>query len=258
MRGGYFTEAMAWRDWLLRAVAGDVSKLQIMYGAGRGAPARRVGGDWLPGYENSAPVRIGNAASEQYQLDVYGEVMSALYSSAHAEGVHSRAAWDLQTQLIEFIEKGWTRARRRHLGGARAAAALHALQGHGLGGRRPRRAHARGVARPRGPPRRVARAAQRHLRRGVREGLQQEVGAFTQYYGSRPARRQRPHDPARRVPARHRPAGGLDGRGDPARAGRPRLRAALQDERRRRGRRPDRAGRAPSWPAPSGWWTAST
>jgi GH15 family glucan-1,4-alpha-glucosidase len=107
MRGGFYTEAMAWRDWLLRTVAGDVTKLQIMYGA---AGERRLDeweADWLPGYENSVPVRIGNAASEQYQLDVYGEVMSALYSSAHSEGVHSRSAWELQRKLIEFVEKGW-------------------------------------------------------------------------------------------------------------------------------------------------------
>jgi GH15 family glucan-1,4-alpha-glucosidase len=107
MRGGYFDEAMAWRDWLLRAVAGDVSRLQIMYGP---AGERRLDeweATWLPGYENSAPVRIGNAASGQFQLDVYGEVMSALYASAHSEGVQSRAAWALQTQLIDFLRTGW-------------------------------------------------------------------------------------------------------------------------------------------------------
>ena len=93
---------MAWRDWLLRAVAGDVSRLQIMYGP---AGERRLDeweAPWLPGYEASAPVRIGNAASGQFQLDVYGEVMSALYASAHSEGVQSRAAWALQTQLVDF------------------------------------------------------------------------------------------------------------------------------------------------------------
>ena len=174
MRGGFFTEAMAWRDWLLRAVAGDVTKLQIMYGA---AGERRLDeweADWLPGYENSVPVRIGNAASEQYQLDVYGEVMSALYSSAHSEGVHSRSAWDLQTKLIEFIEKGWREPDDGIWEVRGPAPALHPLQGHGLGGRRPGRAHARGVARAQGPARRVAHVAQGHLRRGVRQGIQPE------------------------------------------------------------------------------------
>jgi GH15 family glucan-1,4-alpha-glucosidase len=108
MRGGYFDEAMAWRDWLLRAVAGDVSRLQIMYGP---AGERRLDeweASWLPGYEASAPVRIGNAASGQFQLDVYGEVMSALYASAHSDGVQSKAAWALQTQLVDFLQTGWS------------------------------------------------------------------------------------------------------------------------------------------------------
>jgi len=63
--------------------------------------------DWLPGYESSVPVRIGNAAAGQYQLDVYGEVMSALFTAAQADGVHSPAIWDLQVKLIEFLEEGW-------------------------------------------------------------------------------------------------------------------------------------------------------
>src|ERR1700728_1472099 len=108
MRGSYHTEALAWRDWLLRAVAGDVSKLQIMYGPGGERRLDEWEADWLPGYEGSVPVRIGNAASDQYQLDVYGEVMSALYSSARAEGTQSRASWGLQRQLVTFLEKGWT------------------------------------------------------------------------------------------------------------------------------------------------------
>ena len=91
MRGGFYQEAMAWRNWLLRATAGDPSQMQIMYGA---AGERRLDEwevDWLPGYENSAPVRIGNAAAGQFQLDVYGEVMSALYESESADH-HERHA----------------------------------------------------------------------------------------------------------------------------------------------------------------------
>ena len=107
MRGGYTSEALDWRDWLLRAVAGDPSRLQIMYGpAGeRRLSEREI--PWLAGYEDSSPVRIGNAASGQFQLDVYGEVMSALYASAHAQGVQSDAAWGLQCQLMEFLESHW-------------------------------------------------------------------------------------------------------------------------------------------------------
>jgi GH15 family glucan-1,4-alpha-glucosidase len=107
MRGGYHAEAMAWRDWLLRATAGDVSKIQIMYGARgeRRLDEWEVG--WLAGFETSKPVRVGNAAAGQFQLDVYGEVMSALYRASQIDGVHSRAIWDLQTKLVEFIEHGW-------------------------------------------------------------------------------------------------------------------------------------------------------
>ena len=82
MRGGFYQEAMAWRHWLLRAIAGDPAQMQIMYGAGGERRLDEWEIDWLPGYENSAPVRIGNAAAGQFQLDVYGEVMSALYESS--------------------------------------------------------------------------------------------------------------------------------------------------------------------------------
>ena len=79
---GYRDEAMAWRQWLLRAVAGDPADVQIMYGI---AGERRLDErdlDWLPGFEGRRPVRVGNAASQQLQLDVYGEVIDALYQTA--------------------------------------------------------------------------------------------------------------------------------------------------------------------------------
>jgi len=105
--GGYHEEAIAWRDWLLRAASGDVTKLQIMYGPSGERRLEEWEIDWLPGYEGSTPVRVGNAASNQYQLDVYGEVMSALYAGSSFDGVHSRAVWGLQRALIEFLEDGW-------------------------------------------------------------------------------------------------------------------------------------------------------
>ena len=108
MRGGYFDEALAWRDWLLRAVAGDPSRLQIMYGPAGERRLTEWDATWLPGYEASRPVHIGNAASGQFQLDVYGEVISALYASAHAQGVQSKAVWELQCALMEFLETRWT------------------------------------------------------------------------------------------------------------------------------------------------------
>jgi GH15 family glucan-1,4-alpha-glucosidase len=109
MRGGFQEEAMRWRDWLLRAVAGDPSQLQIMYGP---AGERRLDEwevPWLSGYEGSAPVRVGNAAAGQFQLDVYGEVMSALYEACRGAGMADDPAWDLQRALMEFLETGWSR-----------------------------------------------------------------------------------------------------------------------------------------------------
>ena len=81
--------------------------MQIMYGAGGERRLDEWEVDWLPGYEGSAPVRIGNAAAGQFQLDVYGEVMSALYESAHPEDPDSGPAWELQRSLMEFLENGW-------------------------------------------------------------------------------------------------------------------------------------------------------
>ncbi|GGY47635.1 glucoamylase [Streptomyces omiyaensis] len=107
LRTGYREEARAWRDWLLRAVAGDPENLQIMYGI---AGERELGEaelDWLPGYENSGPVRVGNGAANQLQLDVYGEVTEALHL-AHMTGLsRNDYASLLQIKLIAYLEKNW-------------------------------------------------------------------------------------------------------------------------------------------------------
>jgi GH15 family glucan-1,4-alpha-glucosidase len=108
MAGGYYDEAHAWREWLVRAVAGRPSQMQIMYGiAGeRRLPEWEV--PWLPGYAHSAPVRVGNAAAEQLQLDVFGEVMDALYQGRKS-GLDAYApAWGLQRALLEHLEGAWT------------------------------------------------------------------------------------------------------------------------------------------------------
>ena len=81
MGAGYTDEARAWRDWLLRAVAGEPEQAQIMYGPPASTGSPRRGLDWLPGYESSRPVRVGNAAHGQFQLDVYGEVLDALHQA---------------------------------------------------------------------------------------------------------------------------------------------------------------------------------
>jgi GH15 family glucan-1,4-alpha-glucosidase len=107
LNGGYREEAEHWRRWLLRAVAGDPADIQIMYGiAGeRRLDEREV--EWLPGYEESRPVRIGNAASEQLQLDVYGEVFDAFYQTRAHGAPPDDNAWALAVTLLEWLETGW-------------------------------------------------------------------------------------------------------------------------------------------------------
>ncbi|HLY95552.1 MAG TPA: glycoside hydrolase family 15 protein [Gaiellaceae bacterium] len=107
LHADYDEEAAAWRRWLLRAVAGDPADLQIMYGVAGERRLTELTLPWLRGYEESSPVRIGNAASEQLQLDVYGEVMDALYQ-ARAHGLaKEKSAWALQRKLLEHLETIW-------------------------------------------------------------------------------------------------------------------------------------------------------
>lgn len=104
---GYTSEAVAWRDWLLRAVAGEPSKLQIMYGIAGERRLTEWTVDWLPGYEGSAPVRVGNLAADQFQLDVWGEVLDALHQSREAGISADAQSWALQTALLDFVEGHW-------------------------------------------------------------------------------------------------------------------------------------------------------
>ena len=107
LKAGYRDEAVAWRQWLLRAIAGDPADVQIMYGL---AGERRLDErelDWLPGYEGSKPVRVGNAASQQLQLDVYGEVVDALYQArAHGAPADDNIL-SLIKKLLEWLDHGW-------------------------------------------------------------------------------------------------------------------------------------------------------
>jgi GH15 family glucan-1,4-alpha-glucosidase len=182
LRTGYTQEAFAWRAWLGRAVAGDPGDVQIMYGV---AGERRLDeweADWLPGYEGSAPVRIGNAAVNQRQLDVYGEVIDAL-TLGRSSGVKAdRHAWSLQRALLKFLEAHWdepdegiweVRGPRRHFVHSKVMAwvafdrAVHAAQA-GLPG----------------PAGRWRELRDRIHREVCEKGFNTERGAFTQYYGS--------------------------------------------------------------------------
>jgi GH15 family glucan-1,4-alpha-glucosidase len=123
MNTGYYDEARAWRDWLLRAAAGSPEEIQIMYGVAgeRWLPEREI--PWLAGHANSKPVRVGNAAADQFQLDVFGEVMDALHHARIGGIQHLPAAWQFQRALLGHLEAVWrdpdegiweVRSGRRH------------------------------------------------------------------------------------------------------------------------------------------------
>ena len=107
LAAGYTEEAAAWREWLLRAIAGDPAKLQIMYGIDgtRRLPEYEL--PWLAGYEKSAPVRVGNAAADQLQLDVWGEVLDGLSLTRNALLHRADDSWDIQVALMEHLEGAW-------------------------------------------------------------------------------------------------------------------------------------------------------
>jgi GH15 family glucan-1,4-alpha-glucosidase len=104
---GYRDEAASWREWLLRAVAGSPEDLQILYGVTGVRRLDEYQVPWLPGYENSAPVRIGNAAATQFQLDVYGEVMDTLHLARAAGLPPEPEAWKVQIALLKDLESRW-------------------------------------------------------------------------------------------------------------------------------------------------------
>ena len=123
MHGGYYQEARAWQGWLLRAIAGSPDQAQIMYGiAGeRYLPEREI--TWLAGYEDSKPVRVGNAASEQLQLDIYGEMMAAFYHALKRLGKEGELSFAMLRAMVEHLETIWqepdegiweTRGGRQH------------------------------------------------------------------------------------------------------------------------------------------------
>ncbi|HWK38426.1 MAG TPA: glycoside hydrolase family 15 protein [Hyphomicrobium sp.] len=109
MGAGYFEEAKAWCNWLQRAVAGSPDALQIMYGLSGERRLTELGLPWLPGYRRSHPVRVGNAASSQLQLDVWGELMDALHVARESGLAPVESAWALQIVMLEHLEEIWRR-----------------------------------------------------------------------------------------------------------------------------------------------------
>jgi GH15 family glucan-1,4-alpha-glucosidase len=177
-------EARAWREWLLRAVAGQPKQMQILYGVGGERRITEQELAWLPGYESSAPVRIGNAAVNQFQLDVYGEVMDALHLARRSGLQTDEAAWDFQLALMDFLESNWQepdeglweiRGPRRHFTHSKVMAwvgvdrAIKATEMHELGG-----------------PVERWRALRRKLHEEVCErGYDADRNTFVQSYGSK-------------------------------------------------------------------------
>ncbi|WP_426362516.1 glycoside hydrolase family 15 protein [Streptomyces sp. E-08] len=184
LRGGYRREALAWTDWLLRAVAGDPADLQPLYGVEGQRRLAETNADWLPGYENSRPVRFGNAAFGQFQLDVYGEVLSTVYSAVRAGVSLDPAAWTLVASLLEYLGERWqepdegiweVRGPRRHFVHSKVMAWVAADRAVRLA----RVAGLRGSL-----ARWQALRAELHAEICTR-GWSEEQGSFTQYYGSR-------------------------------------------------------------------------
>jgi len=182
LRTGYTEEASQWREWLGRAIAGDPSDVQIMYGVAGERRLEEWQADWLPGYENSAPVRIGNAAVSQRQLDVYGEVIDAITLGRQAGLRFDSHTWSLVRALLRFLEKNWNqpdegiwevRGPRRHFVHSRVMAWVafdRAIRVAELG-------------KPGAEERWRAIRDQIHAEVCER-GYDEKRGTFTQYYGS--------------------------------------------------------------------------
>ena len=110
MSGGYYDEAFAWRDWLHRAVAGSPEQIQIMYGLAGERSLLEWEVPWLLGYQGAKPVRIGNAAAEQLQLDVYGEVIGATHQARRGSSQNPKYGWPVQRAMVEHLETIWNQA----------------------------------------------------------------------------------------------------------------------------------------------------
>ena len=183
IESGLRDEAQGWLQWLGRVAAGDPEQLQIMYGPAGERRLTEVEVDWLPGYEGSAPVRIGNAASGQFQLDVYGELMDAV-ERARTRGIEvHEVIWRIQTAIMRFLMDHWSdpddgiwevRGPRRMFTHSKVMAwvafdrAVRSVEVHGLDG-------------PVDEWRAVCEAVHAEV---CQQGWNAEIGAFTQFYGS--------------------------------------------------------------------------
>jgi GH15 family glucan-1,4-alpha-glucosidase len=184
MMNGYLTEARSWRDWLLRAIAGQPELMQIMYGPAGETRIPESELPWLGGFRGSRPVRIGNEAAAQCQLDVYGEVMDSMYLAAESGVAPNPTAWGLQKHLMRSLEDRWkepdqgiweVRGPRRHFTHSKVMAwvavdrAVRSVERLGLDG----------------PMDEWKRLRQDIHDEVCQRGYDPDLGAFTWYYGSK-------------------------------------------------------------------------
>ena len=183
INAGLLDEAAAWRQWLLRAAAGEPAALQIMYGVGGERRLSEHTLDWLPGYESSRPVRAGNAASDQFQLDVFGEVLDAMHQGRVHELERLPEAWSLQRRLLSFLENMWkepddgiweVRGGRRHFTHSKVMAwvafdrGIKAVEEFGRAG----------------PVERWRQVRDEIKQEVLERGFNRDMNSFTQSYGS--------------------------------------------------------------------------
>ena len=184
MNAGYYDEARDWSLWLLRAAAGAPAQLQIMYGLAGERRLPEVEISWLPGYENSLPVRVGNAAHDQLQLDVYGEVMDAMHHARRGGLVAGEADWAFQRAVLTHLESIWqlpdhglweVRGERRHFTYSKVMAwvafdrGIHGVEQFNL----------------KGPVERWRSIRQAIHDEVCERGFDRELGSFVQSYGSK-------------------------------------------------------------------------
>ncbi|RYB02505.1 glycoside hydrolase family 15 protein [Lichenibacterium ramalinae] len=182
LTSGFLEEASAWRDWLIRAIAGSPDQMQIMYGIAGERRLEEYEVPWLAGYEGSTPVRIGNAAAGQLQLDVYGEVLDAMYQARRLGLAPDDNGWNLERALVGHLETIWqqpdegiweVRGGRKHFTASKVMVwaafdrAIRSVEEYGLAGP---------VDRWRGVRDQVHREV-------CERGFSAEKGCFTQYYG---------------------------------------------------------------------------
>jgi GH15 family glucan-1,4-alpha-glucosidase len=184
LHAGYVEEARAWREWLLRAAAGKPSQLHIMYGIAGERRLPELELPWLPGYEGASPVRIGNAAYEHFQLDVFGEVLDVLHQCWRTGLEPGLAGWRLERALVDFLESDWDRPDTgiwevrgpvRHFTHSKVMAwvaidrAVKAVEQFGL----------------EGPVDRWRQLRETIHAQVCEKGFDSELGAFVQFYGSK-------------------------------------------------------------------------